>query len=208
MKKKYRVGGGQDGTHNHKEGCFYTPEQKKWPPNNGCQIGIKEEEVTLSTEYLQSIPGSSSDRIDRFGHNYGYFFGNGIDSYTSRSLLLIKQDRDCSDEFIKHLSLKLPADGTYPSDPKDQPIEYNQYKILKPFKAMTCIADKITTAGGELLGAGLARQFRLFEGSLTEEESLQITDKKEFDGKKVPNVAELIKNKYIERIENPINPQF
>jgi hypothetical protein len=160
--------------------CQYTNAEKVWPTNFGCELNEDEEIIGLSKDTI----------IDRFGHNYGYYFGDPSSSFDNRSLSLLKPNKNC--EIV------------YKEKVKDSTIPYNQYRVLKEFKVKKC---NIAPAFNHI-GKGI--QYRLFDGSLAETTTSikPKRDQSDANGNQikeemlVPNVQELIDNQYIEVIRN------
>ena len=168
--------------------CQYTNAEKVWPTNFGCELNEDEEIIVLPTDKI----------IDRFGHNYGYYFGDPSSSFDNRSLSLLKPNKNC--EIV------------YKEKVEDASIPYNQYRVLKEFNVKKC---NIAPAFNHI-GKGI--QYRLFDGSVPKT-TLNIKpkrDQSDANGNRVeqdmlvPNVQELIDNQYIELIgkDNITIPPF
>ena len=171
-RKAFLVGGDDDPF------CDYKNNEKVWPINFGCELNETEKEITLPIGTI----------IDRFGHNYGYYFGDPSSSFDKRSLSLLKPGKSCEPLYIERM--------------KDNSIAYNEYRVKKEFKVKTCtIAPAFNHTGHGI-------QYRLFEGSLGNVNNLLYpikpkTNQSDANGNSinremfVPNVQELIDNQYI-----------
>lgn len=168
--------------------CQYTNAEKVWPTNFGCELNEDEEIIMLPKDKI----------IDRFGHNYGYYFGDPSSSFDNRSLSLLKPNKEC--------------ESIYKEKVEDATIPYNEYKVLKEFNVKKC---NIAPAFNHI-GKGI--QYRLFDGSLAEKTAniKPKRDQSDANGNQikqdmlVPNVQELIDNQYIELIgkDNITIPPF
>ena len=168
--------------------CQYTNAEKVWPTNFGCELNEDEEIIVLPTDKI----------IDRFGHNYGYYFGDPSSSFDNRSLSLLKPNKNC--------------ENVYKEKVEDASIPYNQYRVIKEFNVKKC---NIAPAFNHI-GKGI--QYRLFDGSVpkTTPNIKPKRDQSDANGNRVeqdmlvPNVQELIDNQYIELIgkDNIIIPPF
>ena len=175
-KKKNILGGSVDPLEDAM--CQYTNAEKIWPTNFGCELNEAEEIIVLPKDTI----------IDRFGHNYGYYFGDHSSSFDNRSLSLLKPNKNC--EIV------------YKEKVEDGSIAYNQYRVLKEFKVKKC---NIAPAFNHI-GKGI--QYRLFDGSLAETTASikPKRDQSDANGNPinqdmlVPNVQELIDNQYIDLI--------
>ncbi len=167
--------------------CQYTNAEKVWPTNFGCELNEDEEIIVLPTDKI----------IDRFGHNYGYYFGDPSSSFDNRSLSLLKPNKNC--------------ENVYKEKVEDASIPYNQYRVIKEFNVKKC---NIAPAFNHI-GKGI--QYRLFDGSVPITTPIKPKrDQSDANGNRVeqdmlvPNVQELIDNQYIEVIgkDNITIPPF
>jgi len=167
--------------------CQYTNAEKVWPTNFGCELNEDEEIIVLPTDKI----------IDRFGHNYGYYFGDPSSSFDNRSLSLLKPNKNC--------------ENVYKEKVEDASIPYNQYRVIKEFNVKKCnIAPAFNHTGKGI-------QYRLYDGSLPETTTTTIKpkrDQSDANGNRVegemlvPNVQELLDNQYIEKVEEGTIPPF
>jgi hypothetical protein len=153
--------------------CEYSSKEKvNWTKYFGCSV--LERKITLERGAI----------IDRFGGNYGYYFGNPNSTYTMRSLHIIKPDFRCQEEYKKKL--------------KKGEIVYREFMILKPLKVKTCkIIHAFDNSGGGV-------QYRLFEKSIKE----PVSPKPDLNNAIIPNVGDLIAYGYIAPIEIHRLPKF
>ena len=170
--------------------CQYTNAEKVWPTNFGCELNEDEEIIVLPKDTI----------IDRFGHNYGYYFGDPLSSFDNRSLSLLKPNKNC--------------ETVYKEKVEDASIPYNQYRVIKEFNVKKC---NIAPAFNHI-GKGI--QYRLYDGSVPETTTTTSIkpkrDQSDANGNRVeeemlvPNVQELIDNQYIELIgkDNITIPPF
>jgi hypothetical protein len=167
--------------------CQYTNAEKVWPTNFGCELDEDEEIIVLPTDKI----------IDRFGHNYGYYFGDPSSSFDNRSLSLLKPNKNC--------------ENVYKEKVEDASIPYNQYRVIKEFNVKKC---NIAPAFNHI-GKGI--QYRLFDGSVPITTPIKPKrDQSDANGNRVeqdmlvPNVQELIDNQFIEVIgkDNITIPPF
>lgn len=168
--------------------CDYKSSEKIWPTNFGCELNEVEKEIIIKKGTI----------LDRFGHNYGYYFGDPSSSFDERSLTLIKPNKECEPLYKKRV-----ADST---------IVYRAYRVEKEFKVKECNIAPAFRHNGQGV------QYRLFEGSLTENNLLfpikPKRDQSDAKGNKVerdmyvPNVQELIDNQYISLIPANTIPDF
>jgi len=115
----------------------------KWPENNGCKEVSEEKILIVPFNYKKSGMKPKENivflrLIDRFGSLSGFYFGDAGVTWKERSLPWFQNNNECKEKFKNFI--------------KNQ--EYNQYIVLKEFKAYTCT---IAPAFG---GNGGARQYR------------------------------------------------
>lgn len=106
-----------------------------WPPNDGC-IGKK--------TMLQVKIG---DTLDRIGHEYGFYFGRPVNSFSKRSMATVKPT--CRNAYQQIMNKK--------------EIAYTQYRVRKPFMVQTC------TAAPAFGFPGGAIQYQTVQGSIEEQ---------------------------------------
>lgn len=153
--------------------CEYNPkEQFKWPKYFGCDE--IERKITLQ-------PGAI---IDRFGGNYGYYFGHPSSTYVMRSLHIIKPTSACQAEYKNKIKM--------------HKLVYRKFQVLKPFKVKTCkILHAFDNSGGGI-------QYRLFETSMKE----MVSPKSDLEDALIPNIGEMLAYGYIIPIEVHHIPKF
>jgi hypothetical protein len=128
------------------------PSNEPWPTNHGCHDD--EKIITLDIGKI----------IDRFGSNFGYFFGTPEYTFAQRGLNKFNNDDHCENEYEE--SIEKGKKG------EKEGLIYNKYKVLKPFDVKTCrIKPHFTYPGG-------GYQYRTFEGSLVGDDKNIISFKK------------------------------